>query len=648
MAKAPTLIMGTAGHVDHGKTTLVKALTGVDLDTLPEEKERGLTISLGFTSFDTPSGHRIGVVDVPGHRRFVKTMLAGAHGLDFVLFLVAADDSVMPQTREHLQILRLLGVERGIIALTKIDLVEEDLREMVKEEVRELVAGTFLEDAPLIPVSSMTGQGMQELIEAVDGLSADVRPRERGAYFRLFVDRAFTVAGAGTVITGTALAGSVSPGDELEILPKGGRARVRKIEVHGESVERARAGQRTAVNLRLTDKASVSRGDMLAAPGKITSTYMVDARLEVLDSYPRAVAHWTRVRFYLGTLEAFGRVVLLDTEQVAPGDSAYVQIRLESPIPAVAGDPFIARDFSSSWTIGGGRILDAHPTKHKRKRSLVVSDLERREKGYLEEVVELEAKKAGYFVARNQIATALDAPADRLGQAASALSGEGKIIILPPKKSPWVIHQEAWDRLVSRILEILKEHHASLPQLETGLSEQELRERISRSAGAELPEEPFRHALQRLVDEKAIKQVEATYALSEHFASLGEDDQAALAKIRAAYSENPLAPPATDELYENSGLPRQVVRGFLDKLLKEGDLLRVSREFLFEARSIDAARDKVIEFIKNNGQMTVAQFRDLVGTTRKYAIPILNFFDNQGYTERDGDYRRLGPGTDGC
>jgi len=647
MAQAPTLVMGTAGHVDHGKTTLVKKLTGVDLDTLPEEKERGLTINLGFTSFDTPSGYRIGVVDVPGHRRFVKTMLAGAHGLDFVLFLVAADDSVMPQTREHLQILRLLGVERGITVLTKTDLVEPDLREMVGEDIKELAAGTFLEDASLIAVSSVTGEGIPDLIKTIDGLAKEIRQRERGAYFRMFVDRSFTVAGAGTVVTGTALAGSVSPGDELEILPGRGKARVRKIEIHGETEERARAGQRTAINLRLVDKASVSRGDMLATPGKITPTYMIDARLEVLDGYPRAVAHWTRVRFYLGALEAFGRVVLLDAEKIEPGDSAYVQIRLESPIPAVTGEPFIVRDFSSSWTIGGGKILDAHPTKHKRKRSLVVSDLERREKGYLEEVVELEAKKAGYFVARNDIATALDAPIDRLGQAASALSGEGKIIILPPKKSPWVMHREAWDRLVSRIMEMLKGHHESLPQLETGLSEQELRERVSRAAGTEVPDEPFRHALERLTEEKAIKQVEATYALSEHSASLGEDDQAALAKIRAAYSENPLTPPATEELYESSGLPKQVVRGFLDKLLNEGELLRVSREFLFEAKSIDAARDKVIEFIKDNGQMTVAQFRDLVGTTRKYAIPILNFFDNQGYTVRDGDYRRPGPGADG-
>ena len=385
MAATPILVMGTAGHVDHGKTTLVKTLTGVDLDTLPEEKERGLTINLGFTSFDTPSGRRVAIVDVPGHRRFIKTMLAGAHGLDFVLFLVAADDSVMPQTREHLEILELLGVQHGIVVITKTDLVEPDLRELVEAEVAELVAGTFLENAPVIGVSSVTGAGIPELIAAIDQMAGSIRPRERGAFFRMYVDRAFSVAGAGTVVTGTVLAGAVSAGDEVAVQPAGGSARVRKIQRHGEDVDRARAGQRAAVNLRLVDKAEVERGDLLAAPGMVKPTYMVDARIEVLAGFAQPLTHWTRVRFYLGTRESFGRVVLLDQDEVRPGESAFVQLRLESPAPAVTGDSFILRDFSANWTIGGGRILDAHPTKHKRHRRLVVGDLERREAGYLEE-----------------------------------------------------------------------------------------------------------------------------------------------------------------------------------------------------------------------------------------------------------------------
>lgn len=634
--------MGTAGHVDHGKTTLVKTLTGVDLDTLPEEKARGMTINLGFTSFDTPSGLRIGVVDVPGHRRFIKTMLAGAHGLDFVLFLVAGDDSVMPQTREHLQILRLLGVEHGIIALTKSDLVDRELREMVEAEVRELTAGTFLAEAPLIPVSSVTGEGVPELIRSIDELATKLRPRERGSYFRMWVDRVFSVAGAGTVATGTALSGMLAAGDEVEIMPGGDRARVRKLELHGESAEKARAGQRVALNLRLVEKGKVERGDLLATPGLCKPTYMIDARLELLSDYPKPLLHWTRVRLYLGTREIFGRVVLLDLESALPGASLLCQLRLESPAPAVTGDPFVIRDFSANWTIGGGKILDAHPVKHKRRKALVTQDLERRETGYLEEILEMEVKKAGYFAARNEIAAELDVPLDQIGVAAGKLSAGNQVVILPPKKSPWLIHLEAWSRITGRLIAILAEHHAALPQLETGVSEQELRDRISRAAGVELPAEPFHSALAKLTEDRVLKLVEGTYALSEHTASLRDTDQAALAKIRARYSENRFQPPETEDLYQQSGLPRAVVREFLEKLIAEGALIRVSREFLFEKSAVESARERMLKYIDERGTIAVSEFRDLTGTTRKYAVPLLTFFDSLGYTARDGDVRRRG------
>ncbi len=642
MARLPTLIMGTSGHVDHGKTTLVKSLTGVDLDTLPEEKARGLTINLGFTSFDTPSGHRIGVVDVPGHRKFVRTMLSGAHGLDFVLFIVACDDSVMPQTREHLQILRLFGVKTGIVVLTKADLVEPELRELVEAEVSELVEGTFLERAPMVAVSSVTGEGMGELIEAIDKVAGDLKPRERGAYFRMFVDRSFTVAGAGTVVTGTVLSGSSSPGDEVEILPGGHRARVRKIESHGEAVDRARAGQRAAVNLRLLDKGDVGRGDMIATPEVVRPTYMVDVRLEVQDNYPRALQHWTRVRFYVGTHESFGRVVLLEKDSAEPGGGALAQIRLETPAPVMNGDPFIIRDFSSSWTIGGGKVLDSHPTKHKRRKALAVGDLARREDGYLEELIELEAKKTAFFLSRNAVALDLNAPMDRVGAASSALAEKGDVVLLPPRKSPWIIHQEAWRRLVGRIKECLSAHHESLPQLDTGLSEQELRERVSRASGARIEEEPFHYSLERLAEDKVLKSVEATYALSSHAAVLEEGDEQALAAIRASYVDCPMTPPATEEVYAGSGLPKAVVRDFLERLLEEGELVRISREFIFDKKGVSIALEKVLEYIRQNEKMTVAEFRDLVGTSRKYAIPLLNYFDNEGWTVRDGDFRKLG------
>jgi len=640
---SPTLVMGFAGHVDHGKTSLVKALTGVDLDTLPEEKARGLTINLGFTYFDSPSGKRIGVVDVPGHRRFIKTMLAGAHGIDFALLLIAADDSVMPQTREHMEILSLLGVEQGIVVITKVDLVDDELLELCEAEVVELIEGTFLEGAAPVKVSNLTGQGMPELAAAIDELAGSIKAKGRGSYFRMFVDRAFTIAGTGTVVTGVGLAGTVSPGDELEVLPAGGIARTRKIEVHGDPVERARAGQRTAINLRLVGKAEVKKGDMLATPGIIKPTYMVDARIEVLADYKKPLEHWTRVRFYIGSAETFGRVVVLDAERIEPGDSAFAQLRMESPIPAVVNDPFIIRDFSASWTIGGGRILDAHPTKHKRKKLLAAVDLETRESGYLEEIVELEVKKAGYFAKRSDVAADLDAPADRVGQAAAALAGQGRVVVLPPRKSPWLAHGQAWKKLAGKVREILAKHHQDLPQLETGLSMQELLLHTGRAIGQELLEEPFRHAIERLAEDRVLKLVEATYALSEHAASLGASDQEALARVRAAYSDDPLKPPLTEDAYKMAGLPRAVVRDFIDRLIEDGTLVRVSREFLFDRAALESARDSALDFIATNGKMTVAEFRDLVGVTRKFAIPLLNYFDNEGYTIRDGDYRVKGP-----
>jgi len=646
MSKVPTLIMGTAGHVDHGKTSLVKALTNVDLDTLPEEKKRGLTINLGFTSFETPSGNVVAVVDVPGHQRFVRTMLSGAHGLDFVLFIVAADDSVMPQTREHLQILRLLGVRDGIIVITKKDLVEPDLLEIVEAEVEELVEGTFLEDAPMHKVSSVTAEGIEELVKEVDRIAANLTPRERGEYFRMYVDRSFSVAGAGTVVTGTSLSGQISPGDELEILPSGGTARVRKIEMHGQSVEKAKAGQRTAINLRMGERAEVERGDLLATPGAVKSTYMVDIKLEVLEELSKPVRHWTRVRFYIGTRETFGRLVFLDRDNVSPGESAYAQVRLEEPVPAVTGDLFIVRDFSATWTLGGGQILDAHPTKHKRKRNLVVSDLELREAGYLEEVVELEVKKAGYFTSRNEVAKDLDAPLDRIGAAAKALADEGRIIVLPPKKSPWLMHQEGWSRLVTKITSAIKLHHEELPQLQTGLSEQELRERMERETKAHIPDEAFRGALRKLADDQVLREVESTYALSEHSASLGESDEAALAGIHAQYADNPMTPPFTENVYKGSGLPKQVVRDYLERLLAEGELIRINREFMFLKSAVEEAIKLSLGHIDKKGEMTVSEFRDLVGTSRKYAIPLLNYFDNMGYTQRDGDVRKRGPSAD--
>ena len=641
MAPIPHLIAGTAGHVDHGKTTLVKALTGVDLDTLPEEKARSLTIALGFTHFDTPSGLRIGIVDVPGHHRFIKTMLAGAHGLDFVLFLIACDDSVMPQTREHLAILRLLGIQRGIIVLTKRDLVDDEMFALVEAEVDELTQGTFLEKAPRVAVSAATGRGLPDLIAAIDRLAREVPARRAEGEFRLFIDRVFTVAGAGTVVTGTALSGRVAAGDELELLPSGVLVTVRQIEVHGSSAKLAEAGQRAALNLKFKDRAEAERGELIATPGKVRPSYMVDANLEVVADLPGPVAHWTRVRFYLGTAEAFGRLVLLDRDEIFPGHTAYVQLRLESPVPALNGDRFIVRRFSADRTIGGGVILDAHPVKHKRHRELMVADLKVREQGYLSEVVELEVKKAGYFLELGRLMADLGVAPGQVSGAVEELWGKGRVLRFAVKQESFLIHAEAWERFSRRLAELLAEHHRALPQLLRGLSAQELRQRLSSRLGIALSPELFAAAAEKLVAEGRLKWVEATLALAEHEVKLSGTDEQALSWIRRAYAEHPLDPPATEEVIAGAKLPKEVAQDYLGRLQEQGALVRVSREFYFEAAALAKAQADLINYLEKNGGITVSAFRELIGTSRKYALPLLMYFDERGITAREGDLRRL-------
>ncbi len=641
MAPAPHLIAGTAGHVDHGKTTLVKALTGVDLDTLPEEKTRGLTIALGFTHLDLPSGLRIGIVDVPGHHRFIKTMLAGAHGLDFVLFLIACNDSVMPQTREHLAILRLLGIRRGIIVLTKRDLVDEEMFALVEAEVDDLTKGTFLEKSPRVAVSAATGQGLPDLIAAIDRLAREVPPRRAEGSFRLFIDRVFTVAGAGTVVTGTVLSGQAAAGDELELLPSGVPVTVRQIEVHGSPAKLAAAGQRAALNLKFKDKAEVERGELLATPGSVRPTYMLDANLEVMADLPGPVAHWTRVRFYLGSSEAFGRLVLLDRDEIFPGQTAYLQLRLESPVPALNGDRFIARRFSADRTIGGGVILDAHPVKHKRHRELMVEDLKVREQGYLGEVVELEVKKAGYFLEQGRLSADLGVAPGQVGEAVQGLAKKGRLLGFAVKQENFLIHAEAWERFSRRLREILVEHHRELPQLLRRLAAQELRQRLASRLGIALSAELFAAAAEKLVAEGRLKWVEATLALAEHEVKLSAADEQALGWIRSAYAQHPLDPPSTEEVVAGSKLPKEVAQDCLGRLVEQGALVKVSREFYFEAAALAQAEEHLLNYLEKNGGITVSAFRELIGTSRKYALPLLLYFDERGITVREGDVRRL-------
>lgn len=388
------VIVGTAGHIDHGKTSLVRALTGIDADRLKEEKQRGITIDIGFANLEL-GDVRLGFVDVPGHERFVKNMLAGAHGIDVVILVIAADESVMPQTREHFDICRLLGVRKGVVALTKADMVDADLLELARAEIEEYVAGSFLEGAPMVAVSSTTGQGIDELKAILADIAAEIPERRLDRPFRLPVDRAFTIRGFGTVLTGTLIAGEVEVGDALEVLPGGLKVKVRGLQVHGHTTDRAAAGQRTAVNLQGVEVEDVARGQVLAPVGRFRETSMLDVRLDLLEGAPRSLEHRTRVRFHHGTSEAIARVVLLGRDALSPGESAIAQVRLETPILALPGDRFIVRSYSPQATIGGGVVLDALAPKHRRSDTSSLEWLERLEAGDARERVHLRLERAG-------------------------------------------------------------------------------------------------------------------------------------------------------------------------------------------------------------------------------------------------------------
>jgi selenocysteine-specific elongation factor len=390
------IILGTAGHIDHGKTSLIKAMTGIDTDRLKEEKERGITIELGFASLDLPSGQHLGIVDVPGHEKFVKNMVAGATGIDIVVMVIAADEGVMPQTREHLEICTLLGVQFGMVALTKIDLVDEEWLELALDDVHEFVQGTFLENAPIAPVSSANGQGMPEFVKTLDELSQQIPDRTSSGLFRLPIDRVFTMKGFGTVITGTLISGRVKVGDTIMIYPSGINSKVRGIQVHNNSVTEAEAGMRTAINFQGLEKTSIQRGEVLAGPQTLKSNYMVDISLHFLSSNAKPIRNRTLVRFHTGTSEVLGNLILLDREELSPGENAVAQLRLNHPVALVKEDRFVIRSYSPIRTIGGGEIINPIPQKHKRMKSTIIEGLQNLNNQSTEEIISFHVNESGY------------------------------------------------------------------------------------------------------------------------------------------------------------------------------------------------------------------------------------------------------------
>src|SRR6266536_3274287 len=635
-----SVIVGTAGHIDHGKSMLVWALTGKDPDRLPEEKRRGITIDLGFADLDL-GAVRVAFVDVPGHERFIKNMLAGAHGIDVVALVNAADEGVMPQTREHFDICRLLGVRTGLIVITKIDLVEEELIPLVRGEAEELVAGSFLESAPVLSVSAKTGLGLDELRTALREVASQVPARSADLVPRLPVDRAFTMKGFGPVVTGTLVSGKISEGDELELLPLGARVRARGLQVHGKSVRQAIAGQRTAVNLGGIDTAAIARGMVLAPTARLRATQILDVQLDVLSNAPRSLRSRARVRLHIHAAEVLARIhVLEDGGQIAPGESGLVQLRLETPVVAVSQERFIIRSYSPSHTAAGGMILDPFAVKHRgndlpQVRRQLRSLLDSNPADRISTFVEL-AGDNGQRVA--DLAARTGWNAEVLTQTLAQAKNTGAIT-----DSDGVFMAPAvFERLGRSTVELITAHHKREP-LARGLARETLRERLFAHTAPEV----FRSVLLQLEQGGVIVSERDVVRLREHSLELTEADAQLRERLASVYEKAALAPPALDEAMLSAGIANtQKTHGrkILQLLLDNATLLRVQGDLLFHRSALERLKLKLRDYGDKHEperSIDVATFKELAEVSRKYAIPLLEFLDRERVTRREGDRRRI-------
>ena len=628
------IILGTAGHIDHGKTSLVKAMTGIDTDRLKEEKERGITIELGFAYLDLPNGQRLGIIDVPGHERFIKNMVAGASTIDLVALIIAADEGVMPQTREHLDICTLLGIKKGLVALTKIDLVEEDWLDLVQEDIKEFLKGTFLEGAPILPVSSVTGQGISELTAVLERLSGEVEERSSAGIFRLPVDRVFTMRGFGTVITGTTMSGSLSVGDQVYIYPQEIQAKVRGIQVHNQDTEQVRAGLRTAINLQGIEKATVNRGEVVASPLGLYPTRLLDIQVRLLKSSPRPLKHRSQIRFHSGTNEILGRVILLESEEIKPGESQFCQIRFSEPVALLPGDLAVIRSYSPVQTIGGAEVLNVKPAKHKRFNPEVIHQLQVLQSGSDLEKVALQVLQSGPTgVSRQNLGQVLPLPPKKLDDLLKDLLSQ-KVLIQWDKENKIIIHQQELSKLNQEIRLELEGYHKANP-LKAGLFKEELKSRLPQIRESKL----FNFILNQLAEQKILVQEKELVRLTGHKVLLKEDQQAVRDSLEKVYLSSGLQPPYFKELAEKfaKGQPRQV----LELMVKEGKLVKVKEDLYFHKQAIEDLKKNLIQWLKEKGEITTPEFKDMTQTSRKYTIPLLEYFDALQVTMRVEDKRLL-------
>lgn len=626
------IIVGTAGHIDHGKTTLIKALTGRNTDRWEEEQRRGITIDLGFTYFDLKNGDRVGIIDVPGHEKFINNMVAGVVGMDLVLLVVAADEGIMPQTREHMDILGLLGIKKSILVINKCDLVDEEWLELVEEEIQEELEGTFLEGAPVVKVSAATGQGLDELTDTIQQLMSDeVVAKDTQTIPRLPIDRAFTLSGFGTIITGTLISGTITREDVLEMYPIGKECKIRNIQVHGQNQDKCYAGQRVAINLSNVKKKEIRRGCVLAPKNSMKNTDLLDVKLKVLEDSMRILTNHERLHLYTGTSEILCRAVLLDKEQIGPGEEGLVQLRLEEEIAVKRGDRFVVRFYSPMETIGGGIVLEPNPVRKKRFDAQAIEELKKKESGSLGDVMELQIKEHGdTMITLAELAKVMAHFVDELKEYLEELEESGTIFVFPMKKDTYLWHRDSEFAVRQKVEETLQKYHSEHPY-RYGMKKAEIHNTFLKKIKPNI----FDAYIERMTRENV-------YGRREEYLSLPGYE----VPKDAMYLQTEKL---IEDTFEKAGydfvrfseidfgkIPRQTAEDVVLMMIDEGKVLRINEEMFTMKHLMDEAKEKIQNHLKEENLITIAQVRDMFSTSRKSAKPILEYMDSIKVTKKTG------------
>lgn len=620
------VIIGTAGHIDHGKTTLIKALSGIETDTTQEEKDRGMSINLGFAYFDLPSGKRCGVVDVPGHERFIKNMLAGVSGINLVLLLVDSREGIMPQTKEHIDILTLLGIENYIIVMTKIDLVEEEYRELVKEDIQEFISGTVLENSPIIEVDSISKKGLDTLLATIDKKTEDIAAKNVEKNARINIDRSFQVKGFGTVVTGTLTEGVINVGDELVIYPKEVKAKVRNIQVHSKDVETAYAGQRTAINLANIKFDDVKRGDTLATAGSLTKTYMLDTEIKLINDERADLELWDRVRVYIGTEEVMARVVPLGTDLLKAGESSFAQLRLEEEIAVKNYDKFIIRTYSPMITIGGGVILDANPKKHSRFNEEVLEKLKVQLEGNTTDLIDnYLLSHTDYLNSKENILKELQLPKEEVEESLTQLVENTTIY----ETKLGYIHKKKYDEVLEKLKKLLSDYHNRY-KLKVGIPKIEVLSKFK------ISQKEMLELLDLFILNNEIRLEGNLVAEKDFVVNYDKKQLAEKERIEKALLDGGFTPPSVKELTNGEKPKVELLESLIDNTV-----VRLDADLVLHEKVFKDAVQKVEAHCKKNNQIGLAEFRDMTGSSRKYSMAILEYMDKIGITRRLENYRVL-------